>query len=426
MTHTMAYMMSRFPKLTETFILYEMLALTKLGVQVEVYPLLRQNEAVQHAEAESFVQAAHFVKPLSWPVVKAQFYWLFTRPWAYLKTWAQVLAGNATSLKFLSRAIIAMLLATVFARDMQQRQIEHIHAHWASHATLAAWIVHQLTGISYSFTGHAHDIYVERAMLDTKLRDAAFAVTISEHNKRFLHGLYGAELGQKVQVIHCGVDTAVFDAAERIPATPFTIACVGRLEEKKGQTYLIEACALLKKKGIPFRCLFVGEGDDRPQLEALIADRDLQDEVVLLGQQPRDKVRDILLSASAMVLPSVRLANGKQEGIPVAIMEALAMKLPTIATEISGIPELIIHEETGLLVPERDPAALAEAMARLAQAPELGEKLAAHGRAKVLAEFDLNRNAQLLYHEFLKVMTSPPASPAGATNPIELKGETSS
>jgi colanic acid/amylovoran biosynthesis glycosyltransferase len=180
-----AYMMSRFPKISETFILYEMLALEQIGVKIEVFPLIQHREPKMHAEAASFVARAHYSKPFSLEIVQAHLSWMLRNPFTYWKCWIDVLWGNRASLKFLARSIIVMLQAGLFAKQMQAHGIEHIHAHWATHPTLAAFIIHQLTGIPYSFTAHAHDIFVERSMLEAKIRDAAFVITISQYNLQF-------------------------------------------------------------------------------------------------------------------------------------------------------------------------------------------------------------------------------------------------
>lgn len=401
MARKIAYMMSRFPKVTETFILYEMLELQKLGLQIEVFPLLRQRETTAHPEVQQIADHVHYHRILSLGVLMAQLYWLWKRPLAYLRTWWDVLRGNAESVKFLSRAVSVMPLAALFAREMQTLGIEHIHAHWATHPTLGAFIINRLTGIPYSFTAHAHDIYVERAMLDDKLEAAAFSVTISEYNRSFLRELYGERVAERVEIVHCGIDTDVFQPRQPREADGlFRIVCVASLEEKKGHPYLIDACAQFKAHGVDFRCTLIGEGEDRPKIEEQIDRLGLSEQVILTGRQPRQRVRELLAEADVMVLPSIVTNKGKKEGIPVALMEALATELPVIATKISGIPELIVDGETGMLVPERDAISMADALIQLQEHPELGTQLGKQGRQKVLDEFSLTQNAQQLYDLF--------------------------
>lgn len=397
-------MMSRFPKITETFILYEILELERMGVQVEIFPIIRERESAMHAEAAALVERAHYQKALSSRVLLAQFGWLSRRPGAYLRTWWNVVRGNLRSPKFLSRALLVMPQAAYFARQMQQLGIQHIHAHYATHPALAAYIIHQLTGIPYSITAHAHDIYVDRTMLGEKLEAARFIVTISDYNRQLLTSLYGEAIGGKIHVIHCGVDSSVFQPRRAPqPQAELNIICVASLEEYKGHPYLIEACAQLKAQGIPFRCLFVGDGEDRPQLEALVASRGLSEQVVFMGRQPRQRVSELLNEANVMVLPSITARSGKKEGIPVALMEALAVEMPVIASRISGIPELIEHEVTGLLVPEKDSRAIADALLRVYNDPAFALSLGKRGREKALREFDLQANTRELCARFLSL-----------------------
>jgi colanic acid/amylovoran biosynthesis glycosyltransferase len=414
---TVAYLMSRFPKISETFILYEILELERLGLRVEVFPLIREPEQTVHAEARPIVERAHYSTFFSLPVLLAQAYWLSKRPIAYLRAWWGALRGNLDTPGFLARTLVLVPQAALFARRMQELGVEHLHAHYATHPTLTAYVVQQLTGLPYSFTAHAHDIYLERPMLDEKIRRAAFVVTISQYNRELLRRLYGDEAAEKTVVIHCGVDPAIFQPQpERAPEQQFTLVCVASLEDYKGHPYLIEACAQLKARGVDFRCLLIGQGEDRPQIEAQIERLKLQTQVQVLGPQPRDKVSAYVAAADVMVLPSIVTSYGKQEGIPVALMEALASAKPVVATAISGIPELIEHERSGLLVPERDATALAEALLRLHDDPELGRRLGEAGRATVLREFNLKHNTALLHRLLLQNWSDPAEQPQLVTS----------
>jgi glycosyltransferase involved in cell wall biosynthesis len=386
--------MSRFPKISETFILNEILELERLGLRVEVFALLREDAPVSHPEARRIAERA--VYGTSVPrLVRAQLHWLRRRPGTYLRTWWRALRGNATSPKFLLRTPMTVACGALFALEAERRGVEHVHAHYATHPALAAWVVGRLTGLPYSFTAHAHDIYVERPMLAQKLAGARFAVAISDYNRRLLEELYGEN--ERIRVIHCGIEPHFFAPREQPPAAgALRILCVASLEDYKGHPHLLEACALLRDRGVPFRLLLVGEGEDRPAIERRVAELGLGDSVELLGAQPRDRVAALLAETDVSVLPSVVTASGKKEGIPVVLMEALAMEVPVVATSISGIPELVEHERTGLLVPERDAEALAEALERIHRDREAARAMAAAGRQKVLAEFDLRRNTAAL------------------------------
>lgn len=402
----LAYLVSRFPKISETFILYEIIELRKLGFEIDIFPLVREREDVQHPEVTSLTSRTHYYSVLSAPVILAQLYWLTRRPIRYFVALWNVIRGNAGSLKFLIRGLVAFFLAGLFAKEIQRRGIGHIHAHWATHPALAAYVVHRLTDLPYSFTAHAHDIYVEQAMLREKIVDSDFVVTISEFNRRFLTSLYGQEVAKKIDVIHCGIDLDIFQPRETSEkADQFTLICVASLEEKKGHKYLIEACAQLIKKGVALKCLLVGDGDLRTELEAMIRQHDLSEHVQLLGRQPRHRVGELLAQSHVLVLPSIVTSKGKMEGIPVALMEALAMQMPVVATDISGVSELVEHNVTGLLVPEKDASALAVAIDVIRQDADAAAELGKRGRQKVFAEFDLRANTEALSERFLASIT---------------------
>lgn len=392
-----AYTMSRFPKLSETFILNEITEIERLGSGIELFPLQREDEPVVHPEARRWVGRAHFSPFVSPRVLAAQLYWLRKRPRAYLGVWWSALAGNARSRKFLLRALAIVPQAAHFARQMEAADVGHIHAHWATHPALSAYVIHRLTGIPYSFTAHSTDIYVDRTMLGEKLAHATFVVTISAYNQSLLHEWYPRARG-KVVVVHCGVDPGVFAPRRaRARGGTFTILCVARLLEVKGHPYLLQSCARLKAQGVRFRCLLVGDGPDRAEIEAQVRELGLEDCVELLGAQPQHVVSDLMATSDVVVLTSRTTSRGQKEGIPVVLMEAMATGLPVVASELGAIPELVDHQRTGLLVPERDVVAIADALGTLCEDPAYAERLGEAGRRKVLDEFDLRKNAATLH-----------------------------
>jgi glycosyltransferase involved in cell wall biosynthesis len=388
---------SRFPKLSETFVLDEILALERRGERVAIFPLLAGRERVVHPDAEAPARAAQHARLLSIACLRAQARWLLRAPHRYLATWARVLWGNRRSPGFLARAAVVVPKAALMAVRMEQAGVRHVHASWASHPALAAYVVGALTGIPYSFEAHAHDLYVDRSMLGEKLRRAAFAVTISDFNRRMIERLYGSEAASKTHVVRCGIDLAAYAGANRRgPGPLLEIAAVGSLQDYKGHEHLVRACGLLHARGVPLRCRIAGEGEERAALEHLIARLGLEREVLLLGGLPREQVRDLLRDADVVAQPSVVTPSGKTEGIPVALMEALAMGVPVVASRVSGVPELVEHGRTGMLVAPGDPLALAIALRRVHSDPVHAARLAAAGRERVREHHDLGRNAAAL------------------------------
>jgi colanic acid/amylovoran biosynthesis glycosyltransferase len=392
-----AYLMSRFPEITETFILYEMLEQERLGNTVEIYPLLRQYPPVVHPEAAAATLRAHFEPFVSAAILRANWHYLRRRPRAYFAAMAEVLRGTFGSPRFFLGALVFLPKSVRFAYQMERIGVTHMHAHFATHATLSAMIIHRLTGIPFSFTAHGHDVHCDRRMLGEKLAAAAFAITVCDYNRELMAREFGEHLRDKIHVIHCGVDTEYFRPPRELPPPmPLRIASVASLLEVKGHTYLVEACRLLREHGIAFHCDLVGEGDLKLQIEAQIAAAGLQDAFTLHGAQPRSEILRLLQQAHIKVLPSVPTSVGSREGIPVALMEAMACGLPVVSSRLSGIPELVEDGVSGILIEPRDAFALAQGIERLARDPDLRARMGAAGRRRVLRDFSLAANTARL------------------------------
>jgi glycosyltransferase involved in cell wall biosynthesis/peptidoglycan/xylan/chitin deacetylase (PgdA/CDA1 family) len=393
-----AYIMSRFPKLSETFVLNEIATAADAGVPIEVYPLLRVRTRATHPEAAVWVRRAHFHRFVSVPVCRANAHFLLQQPATYLRVWAEVLRKTWGSPNFFIGALGILPKSVRFAYEIERDGVTHVHAHFATHPTVAALVIHRLTGIPFSFTAHGSDLHVDRRMLDAKLAAAAFAVTVSNFNKNVMVETCGQEVADKIRVIRCGVDLDVFSPRHGIrDAGPFRIICVASLETVKGHAYLIEACLLLRLRGLDFRCDLVGDGPRRRDIETQISRSGLDRHVYLHGAQPRPEVLRRLSIADAAVLASHPTREGKREGIPVSLMEAMASELPVVASAISGIPELVQQNVTGLLVPSGNPTAIADALERLAGDPALRRELGVAARNEVRARFNLRTNtAQLI------------------------------
>jgi len=390
-----AYTMSRFPHLPETFILREMIAMENLGWKIALYPLIVQEQPVIHAEAEEWVKRAHDFPWFSSHILKANLRQFILKPRRYLALLGQVIWENRSSLSFLLRSLLLYPKIICMAEKMQHEGVAHIHAHYATYPALAAWLIHHIAGISYSVTVHAHDIFVNKAMMATKLHEASFIVAISDYNRDTLRREVGMEIARKTHVVHCGIDPAIYTsrAEPRTGHEVFEIISVGSLKPYKGMRFLIEACVLLQKRGVPFHCQIIGDGEERPGLQRMITKRGLGSHVELLGARTQTEVARLMLSAHCYAQPSVVTPSGKMEGIPVSIMEAFASGLPVVATEISGIPELVHPGETGCLVPPADPLALADALVSVYQNPVEAARMAKAGQTLVATEFNIIRSA---------------------------------
>jgi colanic acid/amylovoran biosynthesis glycosyltransferase len=385
-----AYVLKMFPRFSETFILNELLELERQGVRLRIFSLKEPNDGIVHGEV-GLVRGD--VTYIEWrrvlTVARAHARVVRRSSAAYVKALGSALARRRfASVKY-------FLKAGVIADHVQREGIRHIHAHFASSAASVALDVHRLTGVPYSFTAHAKDIYrhdLDVDYLRTKLDQAQFAVTVSDYNRDHL-----AHLGaRKVVRIYNGIDLRRFGPNGGAPDEPPLVLAVGRLVEKKGFDDLIRACELLRAGGVRFRCLIVGKGELEDDLQALISELDLEQHVELAGPLPREKLLELFPRASVVAAPCVVGSDGNRDGLPTVLTEALALKVPVVATPVTGIPELVEDGRTGLIVPERDPAALAGAIRRLIEEPETARRLGEAGRARVERDFDLRVNVREL------------------------------
>jgi glycosyltransferase involved in cell wall biosynthesis len=301
--------------------------------------------------------------------------------------------------------------AAVIADQVIDDKPDRLHAHFAARATNVAALVSRLTGVAYSFTAHAFDIYktnVDPDVLKLKLDEADFVVTISEFNKRHLGRLANGS-ASRVRLIRNGIDLSQFRATNARKETPFTILCVARLVEKKGHKYLIEAASILQDRSIDVRFRIAGAGILAPELRRQVDALGLQDRVQFLGSMSQNQLLDLYQTSHLYVLPSVVGSDGNREGLPVSIVEALASGLPVISTPLAGIPEVVRDGENGFLVPERDSLSLADAIERLATDRRFYERLRDNTRRSVIEDYDLDKTSRGMFD----LLVGPPAM--GAT-----------
>jgi colanic acid/amylovoran biosynthesis glycosyltransferase len=388
-------MMSRFPKLTETFILDEMLEMERCGVAVEIFPLLREDADKVHPEARPLVARARFAPMFNGRIALDNLRCLAHRPGRYLGTLFTLVTANWRSPRFLLGAIAVFPKACSFSLEMRRLGVRHVHAHFASHPAAAAFVIGRMADIPWSFTAHGSDLHRNQAMLREKVTEAAFVVAISEYNRRFILERVGADYADKVEVIHCGVALERFEQAQSESGS-LQIICVGTLHEVKGQCYLLQACALLRDRGVDFTCHFIGDGPDRGKLEHQAAELGIGEQVIFHGACERERVRALFAQMHIAVAPSVPTADGRREGIPVVLMEAAACGLPLVASRLSGIPEIVRDGETGYLVDPGDAEGLANAMDRVARSPALGRRLGDAARHRLEIDFNLPINVARL------------------------------
>jgi len=280
---------------------------------------------------------------------------------------------------------------------LRREKIRHVHAHFGGMAARTAWWL-RLFGISYSYTGHANDIFCENDFPISNgdlVHDAKFVVTETDCARQWMESHHPRAAGKIVRVYN-GIDR---DFPPREPATEIPrILSVGRLIEKKGFGDLIEACRLMREHGLAFECAIVGEGPLRDQLQAQIERAALTDYVRLIGPQPQQEVRVLLSEADLFALASVSESDGGSDNLPTVVMEAMMCGTPVISTRLAGIPEMIQHGENGILVGPRNPAALATAMEQLLRDRTLAAKLGARAKGTAINKFGIETTTRALKH----------------------------
>jgi glycosyltransferase involved in cell wall biosynthesis len=236
-------------------------------------------------------------------------------------------------------------------------------------------------------------------MLATKLHDSVFVSSISEFNRKYLADMFGSWVNEKTVIVRCGIEPSYYQAGNQHDhqgSSRLEIISVGSLQPYKGHVYLVKACAELMRREIPFHCRIIGGGDLRVALEQAIQENHLEGRIELLGPRTQDEVSRFLQTANCYVQPSVVTHTGKMEGIPVALMEAMASGMPVVATSISGVPELVQQGDTGWLVPPEDAVALADALIEIYRNPVEAARRADLGQKWVLKEFELSSNVRKL------------------------------
>jgi colanic acid/amylovoran biosynthesis glycosyltransferase len=388
------YVLRKFPVLSETFVLNEILALEARGVAVHVFALApsrdpRFHEGVGRLRATiHHVPGATDLKPL-FASARRQ---AGRSPRRFRRQLGEVLRTGRPKLLW------RFMQASYVADRARRAGVRHLHAHFANHPATVAHQASRLLGVSFSFTAHAFDMYRDadpRAIV-RKMADARFTITISEYNGRVLRSMANGH-APRVELVRNGIDMNRFAPPASRPDAPFRILAVARLVEKKGLPFLIEACRVLRDRGLEFRCEIVGKGAQQPLLDGLIRQWDLGERVALLGALAQQEIVERYHRAHVLVLPCIVGEDGNRDGLPVSIVEALACGVPVLSTAVTGIPEVVCDGVNGLIVPERDGVALADRIERLMKDGGLHRRLQAGARQSVLDDFDQEKTATRLY-----------------------------
>jgi colanic acid/amylovoran biosynthesis glycosyltransferase len=400
-----AYVVSRFPQVSETFIVRELTQVDGEGIEVNLLSLFPPRQPFVHPEARPWLSRVRRISPIQAGVGCA--WWMTRRPAVLLRCALALVWANRRRPSQMIRSLVTVALAAGHARELRGTGVDHIHAHFATYPAIAAWVCAKLVDVTYSITAHAHDLFVDQSYLEIVVADASFVVTISEFNRSFL-APYVAKSHTPVQLVHCGVDPTAYRFRPRAPSTEGAIdaLCVASLEEYKGHRVLLQALASGEEVTARVHLRLVGSGPLEPEIRALVDRLGLGERVQLLGSRSEAEVAAMLEDADLFVLPSIVADDGQMEGIPVALMEALAAGLPAIASRLSGIPELVQDGVTGVLVQPADVADLVAGFRRAASDPRATRGRAQAGRALVEREFNVSHSAEQMRDLFL----APPSA----------------
>lgn len=378
-----AYILDAFPKISETFILNEILAMQDKGIEIEVFAFTMPKEKKVHSQTQKVNNVKYFNNTFFFKKIYAHFYWFFKNPIKYVYT--AFLAIN------IENGLLKLFLLNLYdVMIVDRKKTNHIHAHFGKTASNMAMLINLLTGTPFTFTTHRYDIFQDPpGNYKIKSNLAKKHITISEFNKRYLLDKFGIA-PDKIKVIHCGIDFQTIN--QKMKNTDANIILsVGRLDKQKGFDNLIKACLELKKLNIAFQCLIIGDGIEKTNLSKLIENLELTNNIFLRGSMIQTEVLDLLSTSKLFVLAS------RSEGIPVSLMEAMAVGVPVIGPKVTGVGELIEDGEEGFLVEPEQIKLLSKKIELLLNDAGLREKFIKKGYEKVYRYFNLKTETDKLF-----------------------------
>jgi colanic acid/amylovoran biosynthesis glycosyltransferase len=361
-TLRVGYVLKRFPNLSQTFILNEILELERQGVSIDILSLRKPRAEPTHSALNKLKAQVTYIEEATKESDK--------------------------------------LIAEEVAAWAKSRQIQHLHAHFATSAAKISMLASKLANITYSFTAHARDIYhekVDKQALAQRIQNAQFVVTVSDFNLDYLNNLLDQHsCSGNIHRLYNGLDLELFTTAPSSNHEPGLIVSIGRLVPKKGMHYLVEACAILRERNVLFRAVIIGDGEERTQLEQVINKLALEQQITLVGALAQSEVIATLSCADLFVLPCIVGDDGDMDGLPTVILEAMAIGIPVVSTRLAGIPEMIHNQINGLLVEQKQAIELADAMQSLIESNDRRFRFRNQSFKHMEEHFNLRKNiAQL-------------------------------
>jgi colanic acid/amylovoran biosynthesis glycosyltransferase len=399
MSRRILYISPTLPILTCTFIYREIFDLRDLGLKIDTVSMNTPARREVSGEALELLETTLYLDKISeLRKFTSLFKCLILKPVATSRCiWLFLSSSPMKSFRDYLRLGYHLIEACYLAYALKDNKPDHIHSHFITGPTSLGMFLSELIAVPFSFTMHASLIWIDPLALRTKLRKCKFCVSISQFNKNYVVSEYGQEWASKIHVVHCGIRLPAAAARQTYPDDgAVSILAVGQLMKRKGFHVLVAAAKLLKERSLNVSWTIVGEGEQRAELERLIAECDVSDVVTLAGAQPHEAIPRFLSEADIFTLPCVIGDDSTRDGIPVAMMEAMAWSLPVVSTDIVGLPELIESGSDGVLVKSGDATALAAAIEELAKSPEQRQRIGEAAARKVDREFNATRSAAQL------------------------------
>jgi glycosyltransferase involved in cell wall biosynthesis len=411
------YLLRSYPRLSQTFVLNEILALEKIGVSIQIFALTNPREKVIQMQVDQVQAPVHYLDEstqtrrigsiLKEHVEVARFYFKkYIRSLFYIAAHPKIDQGYIASSRW---ECFLQAIHLIYVLRLQEREtgktIDHLHAHFAHDPTLIAYLVHFMTGIPFSFTAHARDLYqVPQEVLTDRIHQASAVITCCGTNLEYLHQIAPSHQS-KFSLIYHGVNLKDFQAianpdVKSVLEQPIILS-VGRLVEKKGFQDLLQALLIVKNSGELFRCTIYGDGPLCQQLEGWIEDHGMADEVRLMGESTQQDLISIFQSATLFVLTPVQTEDGDRDGIPNVLLEAMAVGVPVITTAVAGIPELVENNQNGLLYQPHDVEGISSGIIELLRNPDKRGQFGEAGSKKVKEQFDVAQAAKRLKALFI-------------------------
>lgn len=403
-TRKIAYIISRFPALTETFILREIEELKRRGIGVEIFSLynVKLNKTMHCGALELAKSTWYLPFFLSLRVWKSGFFYFKTQPICTFEILRKIIQEHLANPILLLKSLVVFPKALMIAKILKDTKITRIHAHWATVPTTVAWIISKLNDCSFTFTAHAWDIFKVDTMLEYKIHAAKKIITCTSFNKKYILEKFPNINPDKIAVIYHGLDLKRFSPCIKTQESIFTIFSIARLEKVKGIHHLLEACYLIRQRGIPFRCRIIYvNGNFKKEIFQLYHKLGLEECVQFTPEMPQEELLKYYKTADCFVLPCVVTEDGNRDGIPNVVLEALAMELPVVTTSVSGIPEVVKDGQTGLLVRPGNVKEIASAIERLYRDRKLRDVLGQAGRQIVYQKFEISTSVDRLLNYIL-------------------------